>query len=477
MNATSSTTSDAFDVIVIGSGPGGYHAAIRAAQLGKSVACIDRGRIGGVCVNVGCIPTKALLHVAEVAHQAREASAVGVRISGVEIDVPTVRAFTQRAVSSNVSGLESLFRANGVTVIRGSARFVSPQAVDVENEGRLRRLRASAFVIATGAEPVTIPGFEIDGRVVIDSNDAIALFDIPASLLVVGGGVVGLELAMIHHRLGSKVTVVERLSQILPGVDPEIARTLERIFVKQGIDVMTNVNVSLLDVGARARAELRTAGAETRVLEFDRVLVAVGRRPVTSGLGLDAAGLSVDRHGFIAVDAQRRTHVPGIFAVGDVAGGPLLAHKAFREGVVAAEAIAGERGAAYDPIAVPNCIYTDPQVATAGLTEDEAKAEGRRVKIGKFPLSASGRGRTTNHAEGLVKLVSDADSDLLLGMHIVGPQAESLIGEGVMALEMRATTEDLALSIHPHPTFSEAIHDAAEAALGRAIHLVNRKKQ
>lgn len=467
-----------FDVVVIGSGPGGYHAALRSAQLGKSVACVDRGGLGGVCVNVGCIPTKALLHVGETARAAREAGALGLRLGDVGVDVPAVRGFAERVVRANVDGLVSLFRGNGVEHVVGDARFVGPREIRVSGASGERILEAGAIVVATGSEPTPLASLPRDGRVVLDSTDALALAEVPERFLVVGGGVVGLELATIYARLGSRVTVVERAPEILAGVDVEMARTLRRALVKQGIEILTSTETTLVDARGPARVSLLAVGGdgEPAEREVDRVLVAVGRRPVTSGLELAAAGLVTNARGFLDVDAQRRTRVPGIYAVGDVTGGPLLAHKAMREGVVAAEAIDRDRGAAYDPIAVPNCVYTDPQLASVGLSEEAARAAGYAVRIGKFPLVASGRARTMNVAEGLVKLVSDERTDLLLGLHVVGPHAESLVGEGVMALEMRATTEDLALSIHPHPTLTEAIHDAAEAAHGKAIHLLNRKQ-
>lgn len=460
--------SERIDVLVIGSGPGGYHAAIRAAQLGKFVVCVDRGAVGGVCINVGCIPTKALLHVGEVARASREAAAIGLRIPSVDVDLEGVRAFADRAVRANAGGVTSLFKTNGVVFVQGAARFLGPRRVAVD----ARTFEADAIVIATGSEPISISSFSRDGRIIVDSNDAIAVPDVPRDLLVIGGGVVGLELATVYQRLGAHVTIVEQKDEILPGTDRETARALRRVLGKQGFEILTGTNAKL--VATTAEGALVDVGGERR---FDRVLVAVGRRPVTRGLDLHLAGVAIDERGFIPVDARRQTNVAGIHAIGDVAGGALLAHKAMREGVVAAEAIAGDRGTAYDPIAIPSCVYTDPQLATVGLGEEEAIAAGHRVRVGRFPLSASGRGRTMGAADGLVKLVADERTDLVLGMHVVGPQAESLIGEGVVAIEMRATLEDLALSIHPHPTFTEAIHDAAEAAHGKAIHLPNRRQR
>ena len=463
------------DVLVVGAGPGGYHAAIRAAQLGKRVVCVDKVAVGGVCLNTGCIPTKALLHVGEVAHQARQAAQIGIGVGAVTVDVERVRAFAAEAVKANVGGVEALFRTNGVTFVRGAAELLGRGGVRVSQSGTSTVYEADDIVLATGAEPVVPPGWPIDGRVVVTSEEAITVPSIPRKLLVVGGGVVGLELATVYRRLGAEVVVVELAPAILPGIDDEIVRMLTRILEGEGIAIRPATKVKDVTVHGDA-ATVVLDGATTTEETFDRVLVAIGRRPVTRGLGLAAAGLSTDARGYLAVDAQRRTTVRGVWAIGDVAGGPLLAHKAMHEGVIAAAAIAGDRGSAFDPIAIPNCIYTDPEIAVSGMTEAEARAAGHRVRIGRFPLSASGRARTMNAPPGLIKLVADEESDLLLGMHILAPQAESLIGEGVIALEMRATLEDLALTIHPHPTFTEAIHDAAEYAHGRAVHIANRKR-
>ncbi len=467
------TSPERVDAIVIGAGPGGYHAAIRLAQLGKSVVCLDRDEVGGVCLNWGCIPTKALLHVGEVARQIREAGEIGIGVAAPEIDRAGVERFAQSAVDANVGGVRTLFKANGVRFEYGEARFVSPTRVALRRrDGGESSFEASlGVVIATGSAPMAVPGWERDGERILNSDDAVRLRAIPKRLLVIGGGVIGLEFATVYTRLGSTVLVVEQAPNLLIGTDLEISKTLGRILTKQGIGILLGTKVAALETtptGVRA-----TIANDVR--EFDAALVAVGRRPVTDGLGLDAAGLQTDARGYILVDAQRRTARPGIFAIGDVTSQPLLAHKAMKEGLVAAEAMSGDRSAAFDPIAIPNCVYTDPEVATVGLSEEEARAAGYELRIGKFPLAASGRARTMNATDGLVKLVADAKTDRLLGMHIVAPQAESLIGEGIIALEMGATLEDIALSIHPHPTLTEAIGDAAEAAHGKAIHLVNAK--
>lgn len=466
------------DAAVIGAGPGGYHAAIRLAQLGKKVICIDRDEVGGVCLNWGCIPTKALLHVGEVIRHIERAGSLGLKVPKAEVERESVAKYKTDVVNANVGGVKTLFKANGVEFLKGEASFKSATQVEVKTHGDPAVITARDIVIATGSAPVDVAAWPRDGEVIINSDDAVLLNRIPSRLLVIGGGVIGLEFATVYRRLGADVLVVEMMPQIITGTDLEIGKTLGRILKKQGIEIMLNTKVGTIEKqGMKARATIGgegTAGKdETR--EFDMVLVAVGRRPVTTGLNLSAAGVQTDERGFVAVDRQQRTKVPNIFAIGDVTGAPLLAHRAMKQGVVAAEVINGDRSAAFDPAAVPNCIYTDPEVATAGLSEEEAKAAGYEVRIGKFPLAASGRARTMNENEGLIKLVADAKTDALLGMHIVAPQAESLIGEGLIALEMGATLEDVGLSVHPHPTFTEGIMDAAEAAHGKAIHIINPK--
>jgi dihydrolipoamide dehydrogenase len=468
-----------FDAVVIGAGPGGYHVAIRLGQLGKKVICIDRDEVGGVCLNWGCIPTKALLHVGEVIHHIERAEAIGLKVPKAEVQRENVAKFKNDVVNANVNGVKTLFKANGVEFLRAEASFKSPTEIVAKREnGQSETIKAQTVVIATGSAPMDVKAWPRDGKTIINSDDAVKLERIPKKLLVIGGGVIGLEFATVYGRLGAEVLVVEMMPQILTGTDLEIGKTLGRILKKQGIEFMLNTKVAGLEKkGDTVRATLNGegTGGKDEVREFDMALVAVGRRPVTDNLNLQAAGLQTDERGFIATDLQQRTSVPNIFAIGDVTGAPLLAHRAMRQGVVAAEVISGDKSAAFDPVAVPNCIYTDPEVATAGLSEDEAKAAGYEVRIGKFPLAASGRARTMNESEGLIKLVGDAKTDLLLGMHIVAPQAESMIGEGVIALEMGATLEDIGLSIHPHPTLTEGIMDAAEASHGKAIHLINPK--
>jgi dihydrolipoamide dehydrogenase len=468
------------DAIVIGAGPGGYHAAIRLGQLGKNVVCFDRDEVGGVCLNWGCIPTKALLHVGEITRQIDHAAEIGIKVPKAEIDREGVVGFKDKVVKANVGGVGQLFKANNVTFAYGDASFTGKNTVSLKKkDGTTDEYTAQAIVIATGGAPIDVKAWPRDRDTIINSDDAVQLGRIPKNLLIVGGGVIGLEFATVYTRLGAKVLVVEAMANILTGTDLEISKTLARILKKQGVEIALGTKVEAIEkiadhqVKATFNGEYTSNKPETR--EFDMVLVAVGRRPVTDSLNLAAAGLAVNEKGFIDVDAQRKTKVDGIYAIGDITGGPLLAHKAMKEGVVAAEVIAGDKASAFDPVAIPNCVYTDPEVATVGLSEEEAKAAGYEVKIGKFPLIASGRARTMNETDGLIKLVGDAKTDLLLGMHIVAPQAESLIGEGVIALEMGATIEDIGLSIHPHPTLTESIMDAAEAMHGKAIHIPNPK--
>ncbi len=468
------------DAIVIGAGPGGYHAAIRLGQLGKKVVCFDRDEVGGVCLNWGCIPTKALLHVGEVARHIREAGKIGLKVAEPEVDREGVVAFTDSVVKANVGGVNQLFKANNVAFAYGEASFTGPKTVALKKRDGTTDVyeAADAVVIATGSAPVDVSVWPRDGETILNSDDAVRLKKIPKTLLVIGGGVIGLEFATVYTRLGAKVLVVEMLPQLLTGSDLEIAKTMARILKKQGVEIALGTTVASLEKGGpgvKAVINGEYTGGKDEAREFEAALVAVGRRPVTDGLDLAAAGLATNARGFIDVDAQRRTNVDGIFAIGDVTGAPLLAHKAMKEGTVAAEVIAGDLASAYDPVAVPNCVYTDPEVATVGLSEEEAKAAGYELRIGKFPLLASGRARTMNESDGLIKLIGDAKTDLLLGMHIIAPQAESLIGEGVIALEMGATLEDIGLSIHPHPTLTESIMDAAEAAHHKAIHIVNPK--
>ncbi len=460
-----------YDAIVIGGGPGGYTAAIRLGQLGKKVLCVEQERLGGVCLNWGCMPTKALLHVGEVINAAREIKDRGIEFSEPKINLASLNKWKAKMVDDLVNGIATLYKANKVELVSGAAELVDPTTVRVKrNEGSAETLSASNVIIATGSEPVNLPGFDHNGRTILNSDDAVSLADLPKSILILGAGVVGLEFATIYKRLGAEATVVELADRALGDTDLEISNLLLRILKKQGINIHLKTKAASVTVkGGKVSAVLEGELNETR--EYDKVLVAVGRRPRTSGIGLEKVGVKLER-GFVAVDAQRRTNVPTVFAIGDCAGAPLLAHKAMREGVVAAEVIAGQNSA-YDPMAVPNCVYTDPQLATAGLSEEQAKAAGYEIRVGRFRLAALGRARTVGNTDGMVKVIGDKKTDFVLGVHIVSPTAESMIAEAVLAIEMGATVEDIGLTMHPHPTFSESIMEAAELVHGRAIHVVN----
>lgn len=460
-----------YDAIVLGGGPGGYTAAIRLAQLGKRTLCIEKERLGGVCLNWGCMPTKALLHVGEVITAAREIKELGIEFSEPKINLPALNKWKSKMVDDLVNGIGTLFKVNKVESMTGTAEVLDKNSVRVKkSDGGTATLSAGSIVVASGSEPVALAAFPRNGTTILNSDDSVSLAEIPKSILIMGAGVVGLEFATIYKRLGAEVTVVELLDRALGDSDLEIGTLLLRILKKQGINVHLKTKAASAAVqGNKVTVVLEGAINESR--QVDKLLVAVGRRPRTSNLGLEKVGVKLDR-GFIKVDEQRRTNVPTIFAVGDCAGAPLLAHKAMKEGVVAAEVIAG-MASAYDPMAVPNCVYTDPQLATAGLSEEQAKAAGYEVSVGRFRLAALGRARTVNITDGMVKIVGDKKTDLVLGIHIVSPTAESMVAEAVLAIEMGATVEDIGLTIHPHPTFSEPIMEAAEALHGRAIHIAN----
>jgi dihydrolipoamide dehydrogenase len=457
------TADDRVDVVVLGAGPGGYTAAFRAADLGLEVVLVERHeRLGGVCLNVGCIPSKALLHVAKVLADAQDAATQGITFGRPSIDVDGVRAFKQGAVDRLTGGLGQLAKGRNVRVVRGEARFTGPHELSVGDEA----IAFERCVVAAGSSAVRPSGFPDDPRV-MTSTGALELTDVPARLLVVGGGIIGLEMATVYDALGSEVTVVELMDQLIPGCDPDLVKPLhQRIARRYGaIHLGTSVELAeARDDGIHVTLSNGEAGV------FDRVLVAVGRRPNGAALGLDAAGVHVDERGFVPVDEQQRTGVQHIFAIGDVCGGPMLAHKAMHEGKVAAEVIAGQN-VAFDALTVPSIAYTDPEVAWAGLTETEASAGGTPYQVAAMPWSASGRALSMGRPDGLTKLLVDPDTRRVLGVGVVGTGAGELLAEVVHAMEMHADAEDVALTIHPHPTLSETVGIAAEIALGVATDL------
>lgn len=474
----------AFDVVVIGAGPGGYVAAIRAAQLGFKTAVVEREFLGGVCLNVGCIPSKAMITATHLLHKAQHNfSDMGLNIKGgIEVDMKKLVGWKQSVSDKMSSGVSQLLKGNGVTVLKGEASFKNSKEITVTPSVKISGSVASAetvtaqyFVIATGSRPIEIPGFKFDETDIMSSTGALALDHIPKRVVTIGGGYIGLEISSYLRKLGSEVTVIEAQNSLLAGVvDPECAQVVSRKAEKSGIKVL---------YGAKAKGQKKTKegyevtveiGGKDEVVKCDKILVTVGRKPNGDQMNLKAAGIQVDERGFIPVNAQRRTNVTNIFAIGDIAGQPMLAHKASHEGVLVAEVIKGHNRV-YDAKTVPAVVFTDPEIAAAGWTEAEARAKGySELLISKFPFAANGRAVSMIETDGFVKMIADAKSHILLGVHIVGPEASNLISEAALAIEMGARIEDLALTIHPHPTLGETMMEAAEATLGHAIHIIQK---
>ncbi len=467
MNETS------YDLIVIGAGPGGYVGAIRAAQLGLRVACIEKdSSLGGTCLNVGCIPSKALLDDSQLFREAKTTFARrGIKVSDVALDLPAMMSRKQNVVQTLTRGVAGLFKKNKVENLQGAARVTGPDSVEVRaSDGAVRTLKARNILIATGSGPIGLSSMPFDGKNFLSSNDAIAFSEVPRKLIVIGAGAIGLELGSVWSRLGSEVVIVEFMDRILPLMDREMTTLLQRILEKQGMRFRLKTAAESARV-ENGRVHLTwKSGTETGVEEADKVLVAVGRRPFTDGLGLEEAGVKMDKRGFITVDAQYNTSVPGIRAIGDVIGGVMLAHKAEEEGIAAVELIAGKAGHV-NYRAVPSVVYTHPELASVGSTEEEARSGGTEIRIGKFPMAANGRARALDDSEGWVKIIADDKTDRLLGMHILSARASDLIAEGAVAIELGSSVEDIARSVHAHPTLPEAIKEAALAADKRAIHV------
>ena len=459
-----------YDLAVIGAGPGGYVAAIRAAQLGLRVACVDReAALGGTCLRIGCIPSKALLDSSELYWQARTRLAThGVTVGDVSLDLATMMRRKEQVVKGLTTGVAALFKKHLITAIHGSARIAAPDQVTIEGPPA-GAVRASHILIATGSGPAPLPGFPLDRVRIVSSEEALSFDAPPARLLVIGAGAVGLELGSVWARLGSDVRVVEVMDRIVPGMDTELTRALQRALERQGLSFQLSTSARKAVVTATSvDVTIETDGAATTE-SFDRVLVAVGRRPFTEGLGLDALGVALDPRGYIRVDERFQTSVPGIYAIGDVIGGPMLAHKAEDEGIACVETIAGQAGHV-NYAAIPNVVYTWPELAAVGKTEQESKAEGLEVATGTFPFAANGRARAMGERDGLVKIVADARSDRILGVHVLGPRASELIAEAALAMEFGASAEDLARTCHAHPTLAEAVREAALAVAKRSIH-------
>ena len=463
-------------VLVLGAGPGGYTAAFRAADLGLEVTLVERGPVlGGVCLNVGCIPSKALLHAARVVDEAQAMAGHGISFGPPQIDLDRLRSWKSSVVGKLTGGLSGLARQRKVTVIRGDGRFVAPRVLEVTGEEGTQRIGFDHCIIAAGSEPMRLPFVPDDPRV-MDSTAALELQDIPQRLLVIGGGIIGLEMGCVYDALGSKVSVVELMDQLMPGADPDLVKPLEKRLRKRYEQILLGVKVQAVEALPEGlRVTFSGTGAPTPQI-YDRVLVAVGRRPNGSGIGVEAAGLSVDPRGFLSVDRQMRTAQPHIFAIGDIVGQPMLAHKATHEGKVAAEVIAGEKRA-FDARVIPSVAYTDPEVAWVGLTESEAKAKGIEYQKGSFPWAASGRSLAQGRDEGFTKLLFDPQTHRVLGGGIVGSSAGELIGEVALAIEMGADAADIGLTIHPHPTLSESVAMSAEAFEGTLTDLYLPKRK
>jgi dihydrolipoamide dehydrogenase len=459
---------DTFDLIVLGGGPGGYVAAIRAAQLGFKTACVEKeSALGGTCVRVGCIPSKALLDSTELFDQIRHKSSLhGITVDEPKMDVAKMHARKDAVVKANTDGVAFLFKKNKIEWVRGFGRLTSPETVEVQGEGGARTLRAKHVILASGSVPVELPFLKFDHERIIDSTGALTIPEVPGHLVVVGGGVIGMELGSVWLRLGAKVTVLEMAPTILPGMDAEIVRAADRIFRKEGFELRTGTRVT----GAERKGDkvvVSVEGAEP--IEADYVLVAVGRRAYTEGMGFEEAGVRLER-GVIQVDERFHTGVGSVYAIGDAIGGRMLAHKAEEEGVAAVEFAAGKHGHInYD--AVANVVYTWPEIASVGMTEEEARAAGREYRVGKFPFQANGRARAMAETDGMVKVIADAKTDRLLGLHILGPRASDMIAEAALAMEFHSSAEDIAMTVHAHPTLPEAVKEAALAAGGRAIHI------
>ncbi len=467
-----------FDAVVIGAGPGGYPAAIRLGQLKVKTAIIEREYMGGVCLNVGCIPSKAVIHAAKTFEKIGHADALGITVGKPSIDMTKLQAWKGGVVTKLTTGVRTLLKGNGVEIFDGTAKLEKSgpdgHRITVTSSKGSQTIIAKNVILATGSRPFEIPGFKTDQQRILDSTGALALDRVPPRMVVIGGGYIGLELGMVYAKFGTKVTVVEALPSILAAMDKDCTAVVARKLKKMGVEVLTNAKAkSWEDKGDRAVLTVELEGGKLSTIDTDVILVSVGRRPNSEHLGLDVAGVAVDKRGYVIADDQLRTNVGGIYAIGDLIGGMMLAHKATKEGEVVAEIIAGHK-AAMDVRTIPAVVFTDPEIASTGLTEDEARAKGHELKVGKFPFAALGRALSVNDTEGFAKVVLDAKTEEILGVHIVGNGASDLISEAALAIEMGAVAQDLNLTIHPHPTLSEAVREAAAAALGEAVHIINR---
>jgi dihydrolipoamide dehydrogenase len=462
------------DAVVIGAGPGGYVAGIRLAQLGQKTLVVEKEYMGGVCLNWGCIPSKALIAAANFLERVKHAETMGIKVSGVEVDVGKMQDWKESIVKKLTSGVGGLLKGNGAEHLFGTAKLTGPKSLEVQTKEGVEKVEVTkGIILATGARPIEIPGFKFDGEHVVNARHAVSFREAPKRLVIIGGGVIGLELGTVYAKLGSQVTVIELMPQLLPGTDLDLVKVVQKKLEKLGCQIHVEARARSAEVAGGAVRVTAEIGGKSQVIEADKVLVSVGFRPNSEGLGLEAAGVKTDAKGFVPVDIEMRTNVKSVYAIGDLCGPPLLAHKASKEGEIAAEVIAGHK-AANDVQAMPAAIFTDPEIATVGMTETEAKAKGKEVSIGKFPFAASGRAMAVLETDGFIKVIADKASHQVLGVGIVGPEASDLISEAALAIEMGAFVEDVGLTVHPHPTLSEAMMEAMKHAIREAVHILNR---
>lgn len=463
--------------VVIGAGTGGYPCAIRLGQLGVDAMLVEKDKPGGVCLNWGCIPSKALISATKLAHKASHASKMGINFESPEVDMVKMQAWKSGIIKKLTGGVKSLVKGNGCEYVTGTAEFLDAHRLQITYPGDKPAdiIEAENIIVATGSVPIQIPGFEIDQKRIVDSTGALEIDHIPDEMVCIGGGIIGLELGQTFQRLGTKLTVLEGLDRILGACDADTAQVVARQIKSDGGTVVTNARATgWTERDGKAWVSYETKDGAKEEVAADVVLVAVGRRPVAKGFGLEKTGVALDDRGFIRVDAQLRTSVPHIFAVGDVVGGPMLAHKASHEGELVAELVHG-KDRINDVRAIPNVVFTEPEIASAGLGEQEARDAGHEINVGKFPFAASGRAMAIQETTGFVKVITDVHDNRVLGIHIVGPEASDLISEGSLAIEMGAFAEDISLTVHPHPTLGEAVMEAAKHAIGEAVHVMNKK--
>lgn len=469
-------TTTSYDAIVIGGGPGGYVAAIRLGQLKQKTLVVEKEYMGGVCLNWGCIPSKALIAAAGLLEKAHSASEMGISFGQPKVDIPKMQVWKEGIIKKLTGGVQGLVKGSGADIVMGTARLTGAKSVEVtQTDGKKATFTANkGIIVATGATPIQIPGFSVDGETVITAREAVSLQSVPKSMVLIGGGVIALELGMVYQKFGSKVTVVEMMDQILPGVDADLVKVVEKTFIQAGGEILTQAKALGCKTSKGSAVVSVEHQGKTRDIECEKVLVAVGFRPNSKDLGLEQAGVKLDPKGHIPTNDLLQSNVPSIYAIGDVSGAPYLAHKASKEGEIAAEVLAGHKSAR-DWRAMPAAIFTEPEIATVGLSETQAKKDGRKISVGKFPFAASGRAMAVRSTDGFVKVIIDEASHEVLGVGIVGPEASDLISEAALAIEMCAFAEDVALTVHPHPTLGESVMEAFKHSLGEAIHIANRR--